>query len=194
MPLSVFEGADYVALGHLHLAQSLNERIAYSGSPIPLSMSERHYPHQVIELTVADGHVQISDRIPVPLTVEMIRIPEQVKPLETVLAKLAELKLEDKAVEQRPFLEVRVLLDKPQPRLREQILTVIQDKPVRLARIHTEYTGHGLGAADQLQTTLEHLDASDVFRLCYQRQYQQEPEAELMECFESLTQALENQE
>ena len=39
----------YVALGHLHLAQSVGQRHRrYSGSPLPLSFGEIDYPHQVL--------------------------------------------------------------------------------------------------------------------------------------------------
>lgn len=36
----VFDGADYVALGHLHGPQTLTERLRYSGSPLAYSFSE----------------------------------------------------------------------------------------------------------------------------------------------------------
>ena len=36
----LFAGIDYVALGHLHGAQSLTSRIRYSGSPLPYSFAE----------------------------------------------------------------------------------------------------------------------------------------------------------
>ncbi|MFF1400214.1 exonuclease SbcCD subunit D [Streptomyces sp. NPDC058287] len=36
----VFDGIDYVALGHLHGAQQVNSRIHYSGSPLAYSFSE----------------------------------------------------------------------------------------------------------------------------------------------------------
>jgi exonuclease SbcD len=36
----VFDGVDYVALGHLHGAQTLSDRIRYSGSPVAYSFSE----------------------------------------------------------------------------------------------------------------------------------------------------------
>lgn len=39
-------GYDYLALGHIHMPQSINERVRYSGSPIPLSFSEE-YQHSV---------------------------------------------------------------------------------------------------------------------------------------------------
>lgn len=40
VPISVFDGLDYVALGHLHGAQAPTDTVRYSGSPIPYSFSE----------------------------------------------------------------------------------------------------------------------------------------------------------
>ncbi|CAL9376719.1 exonuclease SbcCD subunit D [Streptomyces sp. enrichment culture] len=40
VPAGVFDGVDYVALGHLHGCQTLTERVRYSGSPLPYSFSE----------------------------------------------------------------------------------------------------------------------------------------------------------
>ena len=37
IPMDVFEGFDYVALGHIHKAQAIAPHIRYSGSPIPYS-------------------------------------------------------------------------------------------------------------------------------------------------------------
>jgi exonuclease SbcD len=40
VPAQVFDGVDYVALGHLHRPQSLSSRIRYSGSPLAYSFGE----------------------------------------------------------------------------------------------------------------------------------------------------------
>jgi exonuclease SbcD len=40
VPVSVFGGVDYAALGHLHGAHSLSDRVRYSGSPLAYSFSE----------------------------------------------------------------------------------------------------------------------------------------------------------
>ncbi len=193
LPLSVFDGADYVALGHLHLAQSLSDQVHYAGSPLPLSLSEQHYPHQLIELTLADNQIVISDKVRIPKVVDILRIPATPAPLDDVLAELAELTLPDVPHNQQSFLEVRVRLDKPEARLRERILAELADKPVRLARIHTEYTGHGLGVADLITTVpLDSLSPKEVFELCYQRQYAASPDHDLLNCFEELETALEN--
>ncbi len=39
--MRVFDGADYVALGHLHSPQTLADSVRYSGSPLPYSFAER---------------------------------------------------------------------------------------------------------------------------------------------------------
>lgn len=43
----VFEGFDYVALGHLHRPQNIDKNIRYSGSPIKYSFSEANYNKSV---------------------------------------------------------------------------------------------------------------------------------------------------
>jgi exonuclease SbcD len=43
VPASLFTGFSYVALGHLHGRQTLDERIRYSGSPLPYSFSEKEH-------------------------------------------------------------------------------------------------------------------------------------------------------
>ena len=44
VPVSVFDGIDYVALGHLHSQQTLRDNVRYSGSPLAYSFSEA--PHR----------------------------------------------------------------------------------------------------------------------------------------------------
>jgi len=43
VPVSVFDGVDYVALGHLHGRQRMSETVRYSGSPLAYSFSEEHH-------------------------------------------------------------------------------------------------------------------------------------------------------
>lgn len=44
VPLSVFDGPDYVALGHIHGRQQLSERVRYAGAPLHYSFGEQHKP------------------------------------------------------------------------------------------------------------------------------------------------------
>jgi len=64
----IFEGFDYVALGHLHRPQLVggDERIAYSGSPLAYSFGETH-PKSVRVVEFADGKVAGVTTWPIPV-------------------------------------------------------------------------------------------------------------------------------
>ncbi|ELM3616822.1 exonuclease SbcCD subunit D C-terminal domain-containing protein [Aeromonas sobria] len=185
LPADLFAPADYTALGHLHLAQSPAEGVHYSGSPLPLSLAEANYNHQVLEVTFAGGKLAGLERIPVPRAVEMIRLPQST--LDDTLQAIEALTLSACPQEAQSFLEVRLLLPKPEARIRERILAAIADKPLRLARISTQYQGSGEGLADgRERRRLDELSPTEVFRLCYQRQFEGEPEAQLVASFEEI--------
>lgn len=65
----IFEGFDYVALGHLHKPQRISETVRYSGSPLPLSFSEVADPGSTTELKktvplvelASDGSISVSE-------------------------------------------------------------------------------------------------------------------------------------
>jgi exonuclease SbcD len=68
VPASVFDGVDYVALGHLHGPQQLAEHLRYSGSPLAYSFSEARQRKSVwlVELD-AGGLAGVERRqLPVP--------------------------------------------------------------------------------------------------------------------------------
>src|SRR4051794_39615830 len=55
VPAAVFDGVDYVALGHLHRPQTLTPRLRYSGSPLAYSFGEAEQQKQawLVELDAA---------------------------------------------------------------------------------------------------------------------------------------------
>ncbi|WP_028511194.1 exonuclease SbcCD subunit D [Ruminococcus sp. NK3A76] len=58
---SVYEGFDYVALGHLHGLQSVgSDRISYSGTPLKYSLSEqKHKKRMIVGEIGADGELTL---------------------------------------------------------------------------------------------------------------------------------------
>jgi exonuclease SbcD len=54
VPSEVFEGFDYVALGHLHKAQNRGNNIRYSGSPLKYSFSEAEHKKSITILSIND--------------------------------------------------------------------------------------------------------------------------------------------
>ncbi len=75
VPASVFDGIDYVALGHLHGAQTLAEHLRYAGSPIAYSFSEARQRKSVWLVDLGrDGleHVRRHE-LPVPRRLALMR-------------------------------------------------------------------------------------------------------------------------
>ena len=67
VPVSLFDGFSYVALGHLHGQQTLADHVRYSGSPLPYSFSEaaHHKGSWLVEVGV-DGKTR-AERVPAPV-------------------------------------------------------------------------------------------------------------------------------
>jgi DNA repair protein SbcD/Mre11 len=78
---SVFDGVDYVALGHLHGPQELARQLRYSGSPLAYSFSEAHHRKSVwlVELDVT-GLAEVR-RVELP-------VPRRLATLQGELAEL----------------------------------------------------------------------------------------------------------
>ncbi|MBA0051146.1 exonuclease SbcCD subunit D [Streptomyces sp. AJS327] len=74
VPVSVFDGVDYAALGHLHGAQALTERVRYSGSPLAYSFSESRHrkSHWLVDLD-ARGAVT-AERVDCPVPRRLARL------------------------------------------------------------------------------------------------------------------------
>jgi exonuclease SbcD len=65
-PATVFDGVTFAALGHLHAHQRINDRVAYSGSPLAFSFSERHHAKSVSVVEIGADAVVHVETVPVP--------------------------------------------------------------------------------------------------------------------------------
>jgi exonuclease SbcD len=193
LPVDLFPGdLAYAALGHLHKAQRVGGRegVRYSGSPIPLSLSEAHYRHQVL-LVELEGEALGSVRpLSVPRTADMVRVPErEAATLEEVLAKLAELPALDKDAPEssRPYLEVCVSLPRPEPSLRRKVEEKLEGKAARLVKLTPSYTGTGLTLAEGGPgLSLRDRTPEDVFKARYSRDYTEPIAPQVLEAFHAL--------
>jgi len=200
LPVELFpDNIAYVALGHLHLAQRVgtNEHIRYSGSPIPLSFDESDYPHQIVQVEVKAGQPTETVAVKIPRSVQLLRIPngKDFAVLPEVVEHLQSLTLDDLPIEQRPLLELRIRLEKPEPGLRQQIEDVIAKLPVRLLKISTAYSGSEKSLADlKIEERLEELQPLDVFQRCYQNKYDQDAPEAMNALFNELVESLQGTE
>jgi exonuclease SbcD len=180
----------YAALGHLHLAQKVGgqERIRYSGSPLPLSFAEIDYPHQVLKVELDGAALTRVEAIAVPRAVPLLRVPKTAAPLVEVEAELSALALPECAPEAMPYLDVRVLLDQPEPGLRARIEATLAGKPVRLARIDARVAQRD-SAESVTPLTLDELGQLDplaIFNNAYSAKYGAAPPADLLAAFNEI--------
>ncbi|MCM5703829.1 exonuclease SbcCD subunit D C-terminal domain-containing protein [Larsenimonas salina] len=181
----------YVALGHLHKPQRVNANVAmrYSGSPIALDMSERHYPRQVVIGHIDQGTLRETRSRPIPDHTSLHRIGPAC--LSEVLAELAA--LPDTVDGPPPWLDVHVELDAPHVALRGDIDTHLAGKPYRLVAIQTRY--HGDAQRDIAPAPrLEDLTPEALFTTHWERAYGAPPEEDVLTDFRALAQSVHDDE
>ncbi|HEX8818358.1 MAG TPA: exonuclease SbcCD subunit D C-terminal domain-containing protein [Archangium sp.] len=193
LPEELFpEDVAYAALGHLHKAQRVGGRegVRYSGSPLPLSLSEASYAHQVLLVELEGERLSSVRPLHVPRRVDIVRVPSRhAATLDDVLTELAALPpLEAETPDwRRPYLEVCVALPRPEPALRRRVEASLEGKAARLVKLTPAYTGTGNTLAEERPgVSLKERTPEDVFRARYARDYTEPPEPVLLEAFHSL--------
>lgn len=154
--MSVFDGIDYVALGHLHQRQSFDGgRVAYSGSPLRYSFSEAS---NVASVRLVDLAVDGS------LTVEQIPLGVG-RDLHTISGELDELLADPSLVAAEPGWVRAVLTDRQLPlqamrRLQERFPFAVELSHEPAGTLDGERgarTGAEVRVADPLELSLEFL-------------------------------------
>lgn len=187
-------GLAYTALGHIHKAQRVGgrEHVRYAGSPLPMSFSEQHYKHQVVEITIADGICTHCEAILVPLRCELKRMPVQPLSPEEVLSELSKLPVAGEGEDRSryPFLEVCVLLTEPDPTFRHRVEEMLADKAVRLTSIVSSYPRRkeeeGEGFRPMTYTDLQKIDPLKMLQHSFSNRYGGELPEELQELFKEV--------
>ena len=186
-PEAFSEQIAYTALGHIHKAQRVSgrENVRYAGSPIPMSFAEKHYHHGVVMVTFDGGCAVDIERLECPKLIPLVSVPngEPVSP-EAILKALKELP-ETEAV--APYLEVKVLLEEPEPMLRQEIEEALADKNYRLARIVSTYRtdiGNTVKENENWKRGLQEMFPLQIAQSAFEKIYQVEMPVELTGLFE----------
>ena len=132
---SIADNVNYIALGHLHKAQSVSgkDNIRYSGAPLPMSFAERKN-QQSVTLVTLDKEVTSTEKLIFETPAKLLSIPTEPQPLSQVLEAINNLPMGD-VTEASPYLEIRVLVNGPEPSMRQQIEQALEGHSVRLTRI-----------------------------------------------------------
>ncbi|MGY5053137.1 exonuclease SbcCD subunit D [Streptomyces sp. 900105755] len=74
VPAGVFDGVDYVALGHLHGCQTITGRVRYSGSPLAYSFSEADHRKSMWLVDLAADGTVTAERLDCPVPRPLARL------------------------------------------------------------------------------------------------------------------------
>lgn len=160
VPLSAFDGPDYVALGHIHGRQQLSERVRYSGAPLHYSFGEQH-KQRGSWLVDLDAHGLAS--------VEWLDLPVP-RALVTLTGPLDEILSDENAARHADDWVCAVYTDavpqhEPMRRLRERFpfCALVQHQPEGAdtvdERSYTQRLRSAVSDVDRIEAFLEHVRA-----------------------------------
>ena len=138
---------DYVALGHVHRSQTLDEegRVAYSGSIVPLSFQEAQSRRSVriIDIERAGGGVSVSKRY-LPNARRLLRFRGSLGEVLAQLRKASEewLAADHPATALRPWGEVKVVTDDPVPDLKQRLVAAMREVVGRAGELPIQLLFH----------------------------------------------------
>lgn len=187
------KGIAYTALGHIHKAQRIGGRdnLRYSGSPLPMSFSEKNYHHQVLSIELEGENIIRIEPILIPQKVSLLRIPVQPAPPLQVLEALSALPEKNEEASLPPFLEVRVLFAEPEPSFRHQVEEVLKNKQVRLTSVIPSYPRKEEDRLAPLTyNDLQKIDPLDMLKRAFTGKYHSEMPDEMQSLFIEVMQEL----
>jgi len=156
----ISKGFDYMALGHLHLAQKAgnSEIVRYSGSPLPMGFTEADQAKKVIVADFTDQTLSISE-YSVPCFQELIRITGD---FESISEKITELKNS----ESKAWLEIEITSLTAATMITTQLDELLKGSDLEILRIKNKIIVDRALIPLAENETLEALSDSDVFRRC----------------------------
>ena len=173
VPVELFPAFDYLALGHIHRAQTVAglDHIRYSGSPIPLSFDELAREKTLVLLDTSvrtEGNKLIPELLSIPRFQRLLSVSGT---LPEVLADIAaEVTVADQqagADSLAPlWLEVRITADDYLSDLHKSLQEAMADKPIELLRVIRQAKTATAIQPPQTQTTLAELTVTEVFERC----------------------------
>lgn len=196
-PDAFSEQIAYTALGHIHKSQRVSGReyIRYAGSPIPMSFAEKHYHHGVVMVTFDEGSVVEMQRLECPKLVPLVSVPDREPALPEVVLEALKALPEVNGV--APYLEVKVLLEEPEPMLRQEVEEALKDKNYRLARIVSIYHSEAQSIekeSEEWKRGLQEMSPLQIAQSAFEKIYQVEMPEELTDLFQEALEAATRKE
>lgn len=149
-------GYDYTALGHIHRPQDVNERVRYSGTPIPVSFDEQ-CEHSVSIVTIDYHGAKPAIETKVIKNLKPLHTIPANQPVdfETALEKLRALNPNERA-----YIRLNVMVDRYLPEgAQERAAQAVADKQCRLCEF--KKTSLATDASRPSQMTIEEFHSKE---------------------------------
>ncbi|MBB6612476.1 exonuclease SbcCD subunit D C-terminal domain-containing protein [Pontibacter sp. Tf4] len=187
---------DYVALGHLHRPQQVNNthHIRYSGSPIPLSFSEVTDSKVIFILDFEAGKLVDLRELAIPVCRKLVRFKGSLEEVKTKITTY------DNSNYSLPaWAEIQLELDAPLPDLNQQLEEVLQLKKDELhLLIHRppifKRERQGLAQQVQEEADLHTLNEKEVFLKRCQSAFPDSDHTELVNSFSELLELMRQEQ
>ena len=160
-PAGAFPPADYIALGHIHRAQSIGDSgtIRYSGSPVPLSFDESGQEKSVFLLTLDNNSITAIDAVPVPCFQPMVCLKGD---LDTISQALEQFPSRDEHT-QPVWLDIEVAGRDYLPDIQKRIQALTEPLAAEVILLRRERRQITADNSEALRETLNELTPDDVF-------------------------------
>ncbi|MEN6611039.1 MAG: exonuclease SbcCD subunit D C-terminal domain-containing protein [Methanoregulaceae archaeon] len=154
------EGADYLALGHLHVPQTVggNDTIRYSGSPLALGFGDAGQDKQVVIIEFGLGDPIIRTH-PVPKFRDIRTLKGDISMIEEEILSLRDL---DHPV----WIEVIFSGTIPGSTVQTHLNEITKGTNIEIIRVVPQNTGDPKFCPGEEGESLEDLSVTDVFRRC----------------------------
>ncbi|BET40698.1 exonuclease subunit SbcD [Atlantibacter hermannii] len=173
-PASHFPEADYIALGHIHRAQTVaqSEHIRYCGSPIPLSFDETGSPKVVNLVEFSGASLTKVTPLAVPVTQPLAMIKGTLAQIEQQLQQWR-----DAPAEPKTWLDIEIVSDDFLHDMQRQIVALTEALPVEVILLRRSREQRDLAIARLETETLSELSVAEVFERRLQSEALEENEA-----------------
>jgi len=173
-PASHFPAADYIALGHIHRAQTVaqSEHIRYCGSPIPLSFDETGSPKVVNLVEFSGASLTKVTPLAVPVTQPLAMIKGTLAQIEQQLQQWR-----DAPAEPKTWLDIEIVSDDFLHDMQRQIVALTEALPVEVILLRRSREQRDLAIARLETETLSELSVAEVFERRLQSEALEENEA-----------------
>lgn len=178
-------GYDYLALGHIHRPQTLEERVRYSGSPLHVSFDE-NYPHTVsiVEIEKHGSQPIIREERIVQL-MHTYTVPKEALPFEEALNELLHFQPDGSG-----YVRLNIMVKDYAPTNAEtRIREALAGKPeLKFCYIKTEYEKRP-STAERVHfdiAQIKEINPLDIALAAYRERFGQEMESEKQEMLRTI--------